>query len=70
MITIQKTANVNGYCPFLDEEVTIKTTFTKYAPLGTEPLATPGIPQCAYVSGCQQDENCPVLNHTFLWNEI
>lgn len=70
VITIQKTAYVSGYCPFLDEEVTIKATYAMYAPLGTEPMATPTSYYCEHGNDCQQGNNCPIFDQTFPWNEI
>lgn len=70
VVTIQKISYVSGYCPFLDEEVTIKVTYTRYAPLGAEPLAKPVGHYCDYGSDCRQGDNCPVFDQTFPWNEI
>lgn len=69
---MQKTAYVSGFCPFLEEEVTIRATFTRYAPLGTIPQASPDKNLCEYGGECNldPDNDCPVLTRTFLWNEL
>ncbi len=69
---MQKTVNICGFCPFMDEDVTIKATFTRYAPLGAIPTAKLLQNFCEYRDDCGLDpeENCPVSTQTLLWNEL
>lgn len=56
----------------MDEDVTIKATFTRYAPLGAIPTAKLLQNFCEYRDDCGLDpeENCPVSTQTLLWNEL
>lgn len=69
---MKKIANISGFCPYLDEDVTIKATFTEYSALGAESFATPLENLCENCDDCGIDphQNCPVLNQDFLWNKI
>jgi hypothetical protein len=69
---MKKIANVSGFCPYLDEDVTIKATFTEYSVLGAESFATPLENLCENRDSCdiEPQRGCPVFNQSFLWNEI
>lgn len=69
---MRKTAYISGYCPFLDEETTIKASFIKYGPLGDTQYAKSVINQCEYRFECgnESPEACPVCDQTFLWHDL
>lgn len=62
-----KTVSVTGYCPYIDDEITINATYTKYAVLGTEPLATFQHCNCPYIGECPDSKECPVALQKKYW---
>lgn len=70
---MRKTANVSGFCPYFDKNVTIRATFIDYSPLGANPGATPEQNLCEHFSECGRSadpDDCPVFNQEFPWNEL
>ncbi len=70
---MEKTASVKGFCPFFDEDVTIRASFVGYALLGAPTYATPSKNLCKYRFECGRGtdpDDCPVFNQTFLWNRL
>ena len=71
MITIQKNANVSGYCPFLDEEVTIKAVFVSSESTVSQRYAIQDKNLCQNTDECNIDpRRCPVYDQEHLWNEL
>ncbi len=67
---MNKTAYIDGYCPFLNSEVSIKAEFARYAPLGSEAYATLAFNYCEHFPDCPQADQCPVLDRPVLWSEL
>lgn len=70
---MKKTASISGFCPYFNEDVTIRATFLRYAPLGAMPSATPDRNLCQHILECGRSttpHDCPVFNQEFLWNEL
>jgi len=69
---VEKIANITGPCSYLDENVTIRARFSDYSVLGNGAYATPIENLCKYRDECDidPDDDCPVFNQTFRWNEL
>ncbi len=67
---MQKKAYIDGYCAFLNDEVSIEAIFTRYAPLGAEPSASLIDNRCEYLHDCPHADRCPVLDQEILWNDL
>lgn len=70
---MNKTASISGFCPYFNEEVTIRAAFICYDPIGAIPGATPERNLCQYSLECGRSpdpNDCPIFNQDFLWNEL
>lgn len=70
---MQKTAKINGFCPYFDENITIRATFKNYSVLGAIPYATPQENLCKYRSECgrsAEPSECLIFDQSFRWNDL
>ena len=70
---MQKTTNIKGFCPYFNEDVTIKASFSLYRTVGASEYATPQENLCKHRFECGRDadpDNCPIFNQAFLWNKL
>ena len=68
-----KTTTISGFCPYFNEEITVKASFIQYNSLSAIPYPTPEKNMCQHHSECGRSANpddCPVFNQVFLWNEL
>jgi hypothetical protein len=67
-ITVSKTIDMQGFCPYVQEEVIIPVTYQKYAPLGDEhTYAIVTQLDCVNGSECPDAANCPVARQKTYW---
>lgn len=55
-----KTVSVTGYCPYVDDSISIKISYTEYKVLGSPPISAENI-LCPYSGECPDFEECPVV---------
>ncbi len=75
---MQKNVSIKGFCPFLDEDVTINAslfylTNICYRVLGSSDYATPKENLCNHRFECGRGadpNNCPIFDQVFLWNKL
>ena len=67
-ITISKTVDMEGFCPYLKEDVIIPVTYRKYTPLG-DPNCYAIVTNldCVNSPECQDSSNCPVAHQKTYW---
>ena len=64
---MQKKELITGYCPYIKDKITIEAIFTRYAPIGTQPLATFEWCNCPYILECPDSSDCPVALQKTYW---
>lgn len=67
---MKKTVNVSGFCKHLKQEMTISVRYFRYAPLGTDPMASVDCNFCEHGSKCPHYKNCPIADQIVFWKEI
>ena len=64
----EKRIIISGYCPYLDEEHTIKALYLKYKPIGSSvAFATYQMSDCEYNQECPHYAECPVALQKTIW---
>lgn len=67
-IKVSKTIDMQGFCPFVQDDVIIPVTYRKYTPLGDEhSYAIVTQLDCVNVSECPDVANCPVARQKTYW---
>lgn len=67
---MSKIARISGFCPFQDDDVTIKVKCSRYGAIGAPAYASVKENMCECKSNSPDAENCPVADQTLLWNEL
>ncbi len=68
---MQKTAFVSGFCPFFNEEVTIKAIFLSAESTVSQRYAIPYKNLCQNAAECNiEAKYCPVFDRNHPWNEL
>ena len=67
-ISVKKTIEIGGYCPFRDKQVSIDVTYQKVSPLGDpHDYATVCGITCPSIEDCPDPSNCPVARQKTFW---
>ena len=67
-ISIKETVEMNGWCPFLKNNISIDVTYKKIAPLGNpHEYAVVTAIDCPYIEECSDPLKCPVALQRTLW---
>lgn len=65
-----KIAYINGFCPFQEEDVTIRVKCMPYNVIGAPAYVKVLDNMCESSSNCPYGENCPVANQAILWDDL
>ncbi len=67
---MEKITNISGFCPFQDENVTIKIVCEPYNVTGAYNLVSITNNMCEHKINCPYENNCPVEDQPLFWNEL